>query len=72
MSSTLTSVLRRTYVHLWLIHVDVWQKTKFYKAITLQLKNKKETEVGESHVAMEAEIGMIHQKPKGPSPAICC
>ena len=33
-----------TYVHLWLIHVDVWQKpTQHCKAITLQLKmhNKK-------------------------------
>ena len=30
-----------TYVHLWLIHVDVWQKpTKFCKTIILQLKNK--------------------------------
>ena len=30
-----------TYVYLWLIHVDVWQKpTQFYKAIILQLKNK--------------------------------
>ena len=29
------------YVHLWLIHVEVWQKTtKFCKAIILQLKNK--------------------------------
>ena len=28
------------YVYLWLIHVDVWQKTtKFCKAIILQLKN---------------------------------
>ena len=28
-----------TYVHLWLIHVDVWQKpTQFCKAIILQLK----------------------------------
>ena len=38
-----------THVYLWLIHVDVLQKTtKFYKAIILQLKNKlikkKETE----------------------------
>ena len=32
----------RSYVYLWLIHVEVWQKTtKFYKAIILQLKNKK-------------------------------
>ena len=31
----------RTYVYLWLIYVDVWQKTtQFYKAIILQLKNK--------------------------------
>ena len=30
-----------TYVHLWLIHVDVWQKTaNFCKTIILQLKNK--------------------------------
>ena len=28
------------YVHLWLIDVDVPQKTKFCKAIVLQLKNK--------------------------------
>ena len=28
-----------TYVHLWLIHVDVWQKSNQYcKAIILQLK----------------------------------
>ena len=30
-----------TYVYLWLIQVDVWQKpTQFYKAIIFQLKNK--------------------------------
>ena len=30
-----------TYEHLWLIHVDVWQKpTQFCKAIILQLKKK--------------------------------
>jgi len=28
-----------TYVYLWLIHIDIWQKTaKFCKAIILQLK----------------------------------
>ena len=28
-----------TYIYLWLIHVDVWQKpTKYCKAIILQLK----------------------------------
>ena len=28
-----------TYVHLWLIHVDIWQKpTQYCKAIILQLK----------------------------------
>ena len=44
-----------TYVYLWLIHVDVWQKiTKFCKAIILQLKNKvarsgkKKKEIGSS------------------------
>ena len=30
-----------TYVDLWLIHVDVWQKpTQFCKALILQLKDK--------------------------------
>ena len=29
-----------TYVHLWLIHVDVRQKTAFCKAVILQLKKK--------------------------------
>ena len=34
-------VCEGTYVYLWLIHVDVWQKpTQFCKAIILQLKNK--------------------------------
>jgi len=29
-----------TYIYLWLIHADIWQKTtKFCKAIILQLKN---------------------------------
>ena len=28
-----------TYIYLWLIHVDIWQKTtKFCKAIILQFK----------------------------------
>ena len=28
-----------TYVYLWLIHVDIWQKpTQYYKTIILQLK----------------------------------
>jgi len=27
-----------THVHLWLIHVDVWEKTQYYKVISLQLK----------------------------------
>ena len=39
-----------TYVYLWLIHVDVWQKpTRFCKAIILQLKSKfkkRETSIG--------------------------
>ena len=31
-----------TYVYLWLIHADVWQKpTQDYKAIILQLKVNK-------------------------------
>ena len=36
-----------TYVHLWLIHVDVWQKSNQYcKAIILQLRDsKRDTDV---------------------------
>ena len=31
----------QTYVYLWLIHVDVWQKTiQYYKTIIFSLKNK--------------------------------
>ena len=34
-----------TYVYLWLIHVDVWQKPiQYSKAIILQLKINKKTE----------------------------
>ena len=33
--------MEETYVYLWLIHVDVWQKsTQPCKAIILQLKKK--------------------------------
>jgi len=33
------------YVYLWLVHVEVWQKTtKFCKAIILQLKKKRKRE----------------------------
>ena len=32
----------KTYVYLWLIHVDIWQKlTQYCKAIILQLKTNK-------------------------------
>ena len=45
-----------TYVYLWLIHVDVWQKpTKFCKSIILQLKTKifffKLSKVAQGHTA---------------------
>ena len=37
-----------TYVYLWLIHVDVWQRpTQYCKAIVLQLKKIKKTSVPE-------------------------
>ena len=42
-----------TYVHLWLIHADVWQKSNQYcKAIILQLK----TNVMEEEMAMDPSI----------------
>ena len=46
-----------TYVYLWLIHADVWQKpTQYYKAIILQLKintlikNKNVNKLGQIYV----------------------
>ena len=30
-----------TYIYLWLIHVDVWTKSQYCKAIILQVKLKK-------------------------------
>ena len=43
----------RTYVHLLLIHADVWQKSNQYcKAIILQLK----TNVMEEEMAMDPSI----------------
>ena len=37
-----TEIEEGTYVHLWLIHVDVWKKpTQHWKAIVLQLKINK-------------------------------
>ena len=42
---------KETYIYLWLIHVDTWQKpTQYCKAIILQLKiNKKTKESLNSH-----------------------
>ena len=47
-----------TYVYLWLIHVDVWQKpTQYYKAIILQLKiNKLEKKEEEKILLQGREI----------------
>ena len=49
-----------TYVCLWLIHADIWQKTtKFCKAIILQFKKKRILEIkGTVH----ARIGMIKDR----------
>ena len=49
-----------TYVYLWPIHVDVWQKpTQFYKAIILQLKNKFKIK----KVASEIRMGSNGSRP---------
>ena len=40
----------RTHVHLWLIHVNVWQKPLQYcKVISLQLKKKKKSPYNQSY-----------------------
>ena len=50
-----------TYVYLWLIHVDVWQKpTQYFKAIILQLKiNKFIIKIDKG--AGEAEFGPLQR-----------
>ena len=57
------------YVYVELIHVDVWQKTKFCKAIILQLKNKfkkrkKKGKKEETHTYMEGDDATIMIKLK--------
>ena len=53
-----------TWVYLWLIFVDIWQKTtKFCKALILQLKNKKKKEKqnsGAFRVPMNPEFTATH------------
>ena len=51
----------RTYVYLWLIHVDVWQKpTQYFKAIIFQLKiNKFIIKIDKG--AGEAEFGPLQR-----------
>ena len=50
-----------TYVYLWLIHVEVWQKpTQYFKAIILQLKiNKYIIKIDKG--AGEAEFGPLQR-----------
>ena len=53
-----------TYVYLWLIHVDVWQKpTQYCKAIILQLKinklKKKRSRVRSSVMTKQREKGLF-------------
>ena len=53
-----------TYVYLWLIHVDVWQKpTQNYKALTLQVKInkilKKEKLVADTIIALPMSPWML-------------
>ena len=50
-----------TYVYLWLVHVDVWQKpTQYFKAIILQLKiNKYIIKIDKG--AGEAEFGPLQR-----------
>ena len=55
-----------TYVYLWLMHVDVWQKpTQYYKAITLQLKTnlKRETLLHRVVTRCQPSIGLALEGP---------
>ena len=47
-----------TYVYLWLIHVDVWQKlTQYYKAIILQLKKKQQKQTNKQKKNLPTNAG---------------
>ena len=64
-----------TYVYLWLIHVDIWQKpTKFCKAIILQLKKIKLKE-RKKYIWHSKNIYGPHQESPGKfetSCNVCC
>ena len=50
-----------TYVYLWLIHVDVWQKpTQYCKAIILRLRRKKKSvlRLAESGCSSCSKVGI--------------
>ena len=53
-----------TYVYLWLIHVDAWQKpTQYCKAIVLQLKiNKKEKQKKNHYRKWKTRIFAINKR----------
>ena len=64
-----------TYVHLWLIHVDVWQKSNQYcKTIILQLKiNKiKKNKYMETTILKVCKwiVGELNKVPSGFPPAL--
>ena len=45
-------------LYLWLIHVEIWQKTKVRKAIILQLK--KNTQWSQSFFFLHITFGSLH------------
>ena len=55
--------MEETYVYLWLIHVDVWQKpTQYCKAIILQLKISKFNYIKYKSVPHEVKFGNRHMQ----------
>ena len=52
--------------YLWLVHVEVWQKTKFYKAIIHQLKinkfQKKTSSVTIVGHFLNRDISLFHKQ----------
>ena len=61
-----------TYVYLWLIHVDVWQKpTHYCKAITLQLKINKFKFKKKKERTLMLQLKKLHATMKIEDSAVC-
>ena len=62
-----------THVHLWLIHVNVWQKPlEYFKVISLQLNFKKKVKSLSRVQLFGTPWTIVHQAPLGKNTGVGC